>query len=144
MQNESILNNNEVPNLTLSEAIQKKIKIAKMMLMLSAGTQVLSILQAILQIQKYNLSTKDLPDLGMAIEPLSIYSGLSLYSVLIIGLCVYSFKEINRTPWGWVMALAAFSLSFTSWALPFAVIGLLVLLDKEVRSVFLKSLDISL
>lgn len=44
--------------------------------------------------------------------------------------------------WAWVSALSIFLLALPSFALPAAVIGILSLLDVEVRTSFLKELDL--
>lgn len=132
----------EDTNLTIPEPIEKKLKIAKGMILLSAGAYLFSAISSVIQIQALNKSfTGDIAGLG--IDPIGFSSAFSLQSLIVLGLSVYALKEINRNAWGWVAALSLLGMNLTTWAFPFSIIGLLVLLDKDVRGFFFKQLDVS-
>lgn len=136
LANETFLEN-------MPEAGKKKLKVARTMILLSAGTYLVSLISAILPLLSYNRTLgSDFKDYNL--ESINVFSVIGPQSLLIMGLSIYAVKILTKSQWGWVVALSALGLSTLTWAFPFALFGILMLLDRDVRGFFIKELDINL
>ncbi|MCM2352231.1 MAG: hypothetical protein NDI63_01350 [Pseudobdellovibrio sp.] len=82
----------------------------------------------------FNSLTSDLT--GVLAGALFLSVGISIFTVFIID----GLKK--QKLWAWVSALSVLLFSLPSFAFPAAIIGILSLLDVEVRTPFLKELDL--
>lgn len=144
MNENTITSNGPSVNLEFSATVARKVKTATSMLLLSTAIQIAALIYGILKIQTLNNEFLSSSNSQTPYDAVSILSIISFHHILFFGLTIYALKEMKRSPWGWAAALSALGLSTMSWALPFAVIGLLTLLDREVRDYFISELDISL
>lgn len=65
-----------------------------------------------------------------------------------VAFCVFTFFIVEALKqeklWGWIAALTVFTIGFPSLAFPASLLGILSLVDKEVRNTFITQLDIKL
>lgn len=78
-------------------------------------------------------------------NPYIYFSGVNIFSVgLIVGAVLVAKELREQKVWAWFAAMIIFLFSAASWALPFALIGLLMILDARVREEFTAKIDVSL
>lgn len=82
------------------------------------------------------------PELNLPSFGFGAISGSVIWSVFVIVLTYYVIQDLKKQKvWAWVGALVVLLLSAPSFALPASIIGLISLLDEEVRSEFILELQ---
>ncbi|WP_295902652.1 hypothetical protein [uncultured Bdellovibrio sp.] len=82
------------------------------------------------------------PELNLPSFGYGAISGSIICSVLMIVLTYYVIKDLKqKKTWAWVGALVVLLFSAPSFALPASIIGLISLLDEEVRNDFIADLQ---
>lgn len=70
---------------------------------------------------------------------------LALWPVAVLAACLFAAQNLRlKKSWAWIASLSIFIFCSLSLCLPFAVLGLLSLVDLEVRHYFIKDLDIQI
>lgn len=76
---------------------------------------------------------------------LSVLSGSMFFSATIVVASLITAKKLReQKSWAWIAANSLFLFTLPSFALPASVLGILSLMDIEVRTFFINDLDIKL
>lgn len=129
--------------------IESKIKKAIVCLYGAAVTQGLAVGYALFQVMSYNRSIRR-PDVmaydyGYPVLPMPYPAGEVAWAAIAMVGAVLVAKELKAGEgWAWLGAICVLVFCAFGFAIPFSVAGLLFLLDRDVRTEFLKKLEITI
>ncbi|MFN3697336.1 MAG: hypothetical protein ACK4VO_07840 [Pseudobdellovibrio sp.] len=113
----------------------KKLDRAVLCLYAMCGLKVATALYTALTISSLNLST-------FASDFMSVTSASVVLALAVCIFTIFVTQALKKQQvWGWIAGLSLFLFTLPSFALPASVIGILSLLDIEVRTEYLKQLD---
>lgn len=121
---------------------EKKMKIGISCLVGAAAVQLLSYAVDLFRLTRWSMGS----DANSWLEaPMSAHAASGAFPALIVIGIFFTIKGLREDrEWAWVTALALLLLCSAGWALPLSIVGLLHLLDAEVRREYIARLGIAI
>lgn len=123
--------------------MESKIKKAIVCLYGAAGAQILWAVYSVYVTMNFNREIRVSDPMGYQAASLSLPSGDLMWAALTVVAAILVSKELKSGEgWAWIGAICTLIFSSFGFSLPFVIMGLLFLLDREVRTEYLKKLEI--
>lgn len=130
-------------NLTKGMEVEAKLNRAIYCLYAAAAVQVVSLVFSALS--TFEMNSLGSPGAVFAAGPTAFLHFSLLWPLAVLGTIAFVTRALKtENEWAWVGALSVFVFTLPSYSLMFSVVGLLSLLDRDVRGVFLTKLDIKI
>lgn len=129
---------------------EKKLNTAIKCLLATALVQILSVAYSVTMVLKTRgevakLIEKDPATMISSVEMPAVFGPSVVMTSLILVAIYFVILDLRKGKgWAWVGALILFLISTPSFALPFAIFGMICLLDERVRNDFIAQLDIAI
>ena len=125
--------------------LDKKLNTAKKMLYGVVAAQCAAMVFGFVGLMKINQQMKGAVGVLSDISTFSAFDSISFFPAFTIVVAILTLRELqSQNVWGWVASIFVFLIAVPSWSLPFSILGLLSILDVQVRTRFLKQLDINI